>query len=246
MSVAKYLLRSFCKNMLYPALFQTHPQAYAHYDPAVSPPRRFTALPPAPFPWRVPKRFFGIRDFPYLKLRVRDFKAKSRKIRDWTLCAGVRMREINLRITGLKNPVSGTRHWDSGACAFPFTNSFLHQSFCEIYRFWLKSYWSFATFVKFATLQGVRHNWSHLNFTQFSATFLPDSVPFWPLHESILRSILHFHQIRHLIRGASAWYLIWIFANPLVNVRQMRPSRQICHFCQIHPFRQLLKKLSAS
>ena len=110
MSVAKYLLRSFCKNMLYPALFQTHPQAYAHYDLAVSPPRSFTALPPASFPWRVPKRFFGIRDFPYLKLRVRDFKAKSGKIRDWTLCAGVRMREINLGITGLKNPIKTLVH----------------------------------------------------------------------------------------------------------------------------------------
>ena len=103
--MAKYLQRSFCKNMLYPALFQTHPQAYAQYDPAVSPPKSFTALPPASFPWRVPKRFFGIRDFPYLKLRVRDFKAKSGKIRDCTLCAGVRMREINLGITGLKNPI---------------------------------------------------------------------------------------------------------------------------------------------
>ena len=26
---------------------------------------------------RVPKRFLGIRDYPYLKLRIRDFKAKS-------------------------------------------------------------------------------------------------------------------------------------------------------------------------
>ena len=155
--MAKYLLRSFCKNMLYPTLFQTHPQTYAHYDPAVSPPKSFTALPTASFLWRVPKRFFGIRDFPYLKLRIRDFKAKSGKIRDWTLCAGVRMPEINLGLRDWRT-LSGTLPWDSDACAFPFTNSFVHQSFWEIYRFWLKSYWSFATFVKFATLQGVPHN----------------------------------------------------------------------------------------
>ena len=32
---------------------------------------------------RVPGRFNGIRDFLYLKLVIRDFKAKSGKIRDW-------------------------------------------------------------------------------------------------------------------------------------------------------------------
>ena len=32
---------------------------------------------------RIPSRFFGIGDFPYLKLRIQDFKAKSCKIQDW-------------------------------------------------------------------------------------------------------------------------------------------------------------------
>ena len=31
---------------------------------------------------RIPSRFFGIGDFPYLKLRIQDFKAKSCKIQD--------------------------------------------------------------------------------------------------------------------------------------------------------------------
>ena len=32
---------------------------------------------------RIPSRFFGIGDFPYLKLRIHYFKAKSCKIQDW-------------------------------------------------------------------------------------------------------------------------------------------------------------------
>ena len=31
---------------------------------------------------RIPSRCFGIGDFPYLKLRIQDFKAKSCKIQD--------------------------------------------------------------------------------------------------------------------------------------------------------------------
>ena len=31
---------------------------------------------------RITCRFFGIGDFPYLKLRIQDFKAKSCKIQD--------------------------------------------------------------------------------------------------------------------------------------------------------------------
>ena len=65
----------------------------------------------------VPKRFFGIRDFPYLKLGI--FKQTRGEIRDLKFCAGVAggmlnitimitgSHEIRLWIAGLKNPV-----WD--------------------------------------------------------------------------------------------------------------------------------------
>ena len=50
---------------------------------------------------RVTSRIFGIRDFPYLKLGIRDLKAKSG--RDSGLKVYVRggMPKITLRITGL-------------------------------------------------------------------------------------------------------------------------------------------------
>ena len=37
---------------------------------------------------RVPKRFLGIRDFPYLKLGIRDFKAKSGRDLGFMVYAG--------------------------------------------------------------------------------------------------------------------------------------------------------------
>ena len=64
---------------------------------------------------RVINRFFGIRDFPYLKLGIRDFKAKSGKIRDWKYArelkdpkksSGLRnCKKFLVGITGLKNPI---------------------------------------------------------------------------------------------------------------------------------------------
>ena len=48
---------------------------------------------------RVPNRFFGIRDFPYLKLGIRDFEANSRQDSGVKVCAGLMMPEITLRIT---------------------------------------------------------------------------------------------------------------------------------------------------
>ena len=49
----------------------------------------------------VSDRFFGIRDFPYL-LGIRDFKAKSGKIRDWTYAWELEcMPKIILGATGL-------------------------------------------------------------------------------------------------------------------------------------------------
>ena len=50
---------------------------------------------------KVPSRFFGIRDFPYLKLGIRDCKAKSGRDSGLKVCARVRMPEITLGITGL-------------------------------------------------------------------------------------------------------------------------------------------------
>ena len=56
---------------------------------------------------RVPKRFLGIRDFPYLKLGIRDFKAKSGRDSGLTVYAGRSWGvgcQKTLGITGLKNP----------------------------------------------------------------------------------------------------------------------------------------------
>ena len=56
---------------------------------------------------RVPKRFLGIRDFPYLTLGIRDFKAKSSRDSGLTVCAGRSWGvgcQKTLGITGLKNP----------------------------------------------------------------------------------------------------------------------------------------------
>ena len=45
--------------------------------------------------------FFGIRDFPHLKLGIRDLKAKSERDLGWKVCAGGGMPKITLGITGL-------------------------------------------------------------------------------------------------------------------------------------------------
>ena len=50
---------------------------------------------------RVPNRFSGIRDFPSLKLGIRDFKAKSGRDSALKVCAGGGMPKIALEITGL-------------------------------------------------------------------------------------------------------------------------------------------------
>ena len=50
---------------------------------------------------RVLNRFFGIRDFPHLKLGIRDFKAKSERDLGLKVCAGGGMPKITLGITGL-------------------------------------------------------------------------------------------------------------------------------------------------
>ena len=48
----------------------------------------------------VPNRFFGMRDFPYWKLGIRDFNAKSARYRH-LVCVRVRLPKIILGITGL-------------------------------------------------------------------------------------------------------------------------------------------------
>ena len=50
---------------------------------------------------RVLNKFFENRDFPYLKLGIRDFKAKSGRDSVLKVCVRVRMSEITLKITGL-------------------------------------------------------------------------------------------------------------------------------------------------
>ena len=50
---------------------------------------------------RVLDRFFGIRDFPHLKLGIRDFKAKSERDLLLKVFEGGGMPKITLGITGL-------------------------------------------------------------------------------------------------------------------------------------------------
>ena len=50
---------------------------------------------------RVTNRFFGIRDFPYLKLGIRDLKAKSGRDSGLKVYARGGMPKITLGITGL-------------------------------------------------------------------------------------------------------------------------------------------------
>ena len=55
---------------------------------------------------RVLNRFYGIRDFPYLKLGIRDLRAKSRRDSGLKVCGRVRMPEITPGITGLHKSLS--------------------------------------------------------------------------------------------------------------------------------------------
>ena len=45
--------------------------------------------------------FFGTRDFPYLKLGIRDYKSKSGRVWGLKVCLGGGMAKITLGITGL-------------------------------------------------------------------------------------------------------------------------------------------------
>ena len=77
-------------------------------DPFLESPRNFS-VPRQNLkskPVKVPKTFFGIRDFPYLKFGIRDFKEKCGEIRDSKIYARVRMPKITLGITGL-HEISG-------------------------------------------------------------------------------------------------------------------------------------------
>ena len=50
---------------------------------------------------RVPNRFLGIRDFPHLKLGIRDLKAKSGRVSGLKVCLGGGMPKIILGCTRL-------------------------------------------------------------------------------------------------------------------------------------------------
>ena len=50
---------------------------------------------------RVSNKFFGMRDFPYLRLGIRDFQAKSGRDSGLKVCAGGGMPKVTLGITGL-------------------------------------------------------------------------------------------------------------------------------------------------
>ena len=50
---------------------------------------------------RVSNKFFGMRDFPYLRLGIRDFKGKSGRDLGLKVCAGGGMPKVTLGITGL-------------------------------------------------------------------------------------------------------------------------------------------------
>ena len=81
---------------------------------------------------RVLSRFFGTRNFPYLKLGIRDLKAKSGKIRDWKYgreleCpkepSGLRdYTKFWVGNTGLKNPIRDPLYISE--CGFPRSSDF--------------------------------------------------------------------------------------------------------------------------
>ena len=50
---------------------------------------------------RVSNKFFGMRDFPYLRLGIRGFKGKSERDSRFKVCVGGGMPKITLGITGL-------------------------------------------------------------------------------------------------------------------------------------------------
>ena len=50
---------------------------------------------------RVPSRFSGIWDFPYLRLGIRDFTSKSGRDSGLKVCERGGITKITLRITGL-------------------------------------------------------------------------------------------------------------------------------------------------
>ena len=50
---------------------------------------------------RVPSRFSGIWDFPYLRLGIRDFTSKSGRDSGLKVCERSGITKITLRITGL-------------------------------------------------------------------------------------------------------------------------------------------------
>ena len=55
---------------------------------------------------RVLNRFYEIRDFPYLKLGIRELRAKSRRDSGLKVCGRVRMPKMTLGITGLHEILS--------------------------------------------------------------------------------------------------------------------------------------------
>ena len=56
---------------------------------------------------RVSNKFFGMRDSPYLRLGIRDFKAKSGRDSGLKVCAGGGMPKVTLGITGLPQILGG-------------------------------------------------------------------------------------------------------------------------------------------
>ena len=55
---------------------------------------------------RVPKRFLGMLDLPYLKAGIRDFKAIWGRVSGLKVCAGCRMPKISIRTTLLGKNLS--------------------------------------------------------------------------------------------------------------------------------------------
>ena len=58
---------------------------------------------------RVPSEFFGMRDFPYLRRGIREFKAKSGRDSGLKVCAGGGVPKIknNPRDYGIEKPYWG-------------------------------------------------------------------------------------------------------------------------------------------
>ena len=130
------------------------------------------------WPWeRVLNRFYWIRDFPYLKIRIRDLRTRSRRDSVLKVRGRVRMHEIPLGITwlheilsrdyGIEGPYWGPS-WDG--------SDFQTQLFVDIRRNLLLSINSVSSITKWGNTERILFNHFKLYlFSTISMAMLPNT-----------------------------------------------------------------------